>query len=76
VSAMRRFGCRSSTPPKMRCQTAARCYGFDLEVLRTIGERIGPTPSDLGQDVTRVTTPEELRRAEWWKDEYHTIWGG
>ena len=41
-------------------ETAARCYGFDLDALRPIGERIGPTPSDLGQDVTRVTTDDEL----------------
>jgi len=61
---------------KMLGQTAARCYGFDLEALRPIGSRIGPTPSDLGQDVTQVTTPEELRRAEWWKDEYRVAWGG
>ena len=51
-------------------ETAARAYGFDLDALRPIAEKIGPTPADLGQDVTRTATPEELARAEWWKDEY------
>jgi predicted TIM-barrel fold metal-dependent hydrolase len=50
--------------------TAARAYGFDLDALTPIADRIGPTPDDLGQDVTRTATPEELARAEWWKDEY------
>jgi hypothetical protein len=57
-------------------ETAAKCYGFDLDALRPIAARVGPTPEDLGQDTTLVTTPEEIRRAEWWKDEYHVAWGG
>jgi hypothetical protein len=57
-------------------ETAARCYGFDLARLQPIAARIGPTPDDLGQDVTLVTTPEERRRAEWWKDEYQVKWSG
>jgi hypothetical protein len=57
-------------------ETAATCYGFDLEALRPIAERVGPTPEDLGQDTTLVTTAEELRAAEWWKDEYQVKWGG
>jgi hypothetical protein len=61
---------------KMLGETAARCYGFDIERLRPISDRIGPTPEDLGQDVTLVTTPEEMRAAEWWKDEYQVRWGG
>ena len=61
---------------QMLGETAARCYGFDLDELRPIAARIGPTPDDLGQDVTLVTTPEEIRRAEWWKDEYQVRWGG
>jgi hypothetical protein len=56
--------------------TAARCYRFDVDALRPIADRIGPTPEDLGQDVTLVTTPEEIRAAEWWKDEYQVRWGG
>jgi hypothetical protein len=50
--------------------TAARCYGFDLDALRPIAERIGPRPSDLGQDLARVTTDDELLAATWWKDDY------
>jgi hypothetical protein len=60
----------------MLCETAARCYGFDLAPLHPIAERIGPTPTDLGQDLTLVTTPEEIRAGEWWKDEYQVRWGG
>jgi hypothetical protein len=29
---------------------AAAVYGFDLEKLRPLADRIGPTPADLGQD--------------------------
>ena len=48
---------------KLLGETAARCYGFDLDdASRPIGSRIGPTPKDLGQDVTLVTTDDELRR--------------
>jgi len=61
---------------KMLGETAARCYGFDLAGLAPIAARVGPTPDDLGQDVTRVTTPEEIRAAEWWKDEYNVSWAG
>ena len=56
--------------------TAARCYGFDLDALRPIADRIGPTPEDLGQDPTLVTTPDDIRRGEWWKDEYQVRWNG
>jgi hypothetical protein len=61
---------------QMLGETAARCYGFDLDALRPIADKIGPTPADLGQDPSRVTTAEERRRAEWWKDEYDVKWGG
>jgi predicted TIM-barrel fold metal-dependent hydrolase len=50
--------------------TAARCYGFDVEALRPIADRIGPTPSDLGQDPDVRADPDEVRRARWWKQEY------
>ncbi|HZQ86348.1 MAG TPA: amidohydrolase family protein [Acidimicrobiales bacterium] len=50
--------------------TAARCYGFDLDALEPIAERIGPTPADLGQDPDLRTDPEEVRAARWWRDEY------
>jgi predicted TIM-barrel fold metal-dependent hydrolase len=51
-------------------RTAARCYGFDLDELAPIAERIGPTPEDLGQDRALVTTDAERAAATWWKDEY------
>ena len=31
----------------MLAGNAARCYSIDLEALRPIGERIGPTEADL-----------------------------
>ncbi len=55
---------------KLLGETAARCYGFDLEALRPIAEKIGPTPADLGQDASLRTDPEAVRTARWWKDEY------
>jgi predicted TIM-barrel fold metal-dependent hydrolase len=57
-------------------ETAARCYGFDVDALRPIADRIGPTPDDLGQDRSLVTSDEERRAAEWWKDEYQVHWAG
>lgn len=56
--------------------TAAHCYGFDTAALRPIADRIGPTPTDLGQDLTLRTDPEEVRKAKWWKDEYQLSWQG
>jgi len=50
--------------------TAARCYGFDVDALRPIADRIGPTPADLGQDETLRTDPAEVATARWWKREY------
>jgi predicted TIM-barrel fold metal-dependent hydrolase len=55
---------------KLLGETAARCYGFDVEALRPLANRVGPTPEDLGQDPASRTDPEEIRRARWWKDEY------
>jgi hypothetical protein len=58
-------------------ETAARCYGFDLEALRPIADRIGPTPHDLGQDPTTASDPiAERRAAEWWRDGYQTTFIG
>jgi len=55
---------------KLLGETAARCYGFDLDSLAPVADRIGPTPEDLGQDPSVRTDPEEVRTARWWKDEY------
>ena len=43
---------------------------FDLDALRPVADRVGPTPADLGQDPSLRTDPEEVRTARWWKDEY------
>jgi len=50
--------------------TAARCYGFDVDVLRPIADRVGPTPEDLGQDPSVRTDPDAATTAQWWKQEY------
>lgn len=50
--------------------TAARCYGFDVQALRPIADRIGPTPEDLGQDPASRRAEDAVRRARWWKTEY------
>jgi len=55
---------------KLLGETAARCYGFDLEALEPIASRVGPAPADLGQDEAVRTDPEVVRTARWWKDEY------
>jgi predicted TIM-barrel fold metal-dependent hydrolase len=51
-------------------ETAATCYGFDVDALRPIAERIGPTPEDLGQDASLRRDPTEAGNARWWKAEY------
>lgn len=49
---------------------AVRCYDLDLDRLATIAERIGPRPSDLGQDPELRTPPGAIREARWWFDDY------
>jgi predicted TIM-barrel fold metal-dependent hydrolase len=49
--------------------TAARVYGFDVDALRAIADRIGPTPADLGQDPELRSDPAEVAAAQWWKAE-------
>ena len=39
-------------------------------------QAITPIHVGSGQDVGLVTSPEEIRRAEWWKDEYKVAWNG
>ena len=51
-------------------ETAARVYNFDLDELRPIADRVGPTPEDLGQDRSLRTDPAEVAGARWWKQEY------
>jgi predicted TIM-barrel fold metal-dependent hydrolase len=58
---------------KLLGETAARVYGFDVDALRPIADRIGPTPEELGQDPTLRTDPDEVRNARWWKAEYGVV---
>jgi predicted TIM-barrel fold metal-dependent hydrolase len=58
---------------KLLGETAARVYGFDVQALRPIADRIGPTPEDLGQDPTLMSDPDDVRNARWWKAEYGVV---
>jgi predicted TIM-barrel fold metal-dependent hydrolase len=51
-------------------ETAARVYGFDLEALAPVAERVGPTPHDLGQDPQLAADPNAAASAKWWLAEY------
>ena len=51
-------------------ETAAGVYGFSLDELQPIADRVGPTPQDLGQDPSLRTDPDEVGHARWWKAEY------
>ena len=50
--------------------TAAKVYGFDLDALRPIAQRIGPSPDSLCQDPTLRSDPAVRASARWWKAEY------
>ena len=63
-------------PPACSARPRRAATASTSTSLRPIAERIGPTPDDLGQDPSLVTTDEERRAAEWWKDEYQVKWGG
>jgi len=51
--------------------TAAKVYGFDLDALAPIAQRIGPSPDSLGQDPALRSDPEAKAAARWWKQEYN-----
>ena len=55
---------------KLLGDTAAALYGMDVPALRAIADKIGPTPQDLGQDVTLRTNPDDVANARWWIKEY------
>ena len=60
---------RWRTPAELLGETAARCYGFDLDALGPIAAKIGPTRRTWGR--TRVRSdPAEVATARWWKEEY------
>ena len=50
--------------------TAAHVYGFDLDALQPLADRIGPTPLDLGQDPSLAADPDASSSAKWWLAEY------
>lgn len=50
--------------------TAASVYGFDPEALKAVADRVGPTPEDLGQDVSVAADPAAEASAKWWLAEY------
>jgi predicted TIM-barrel fold metal-dependent hydrolase len=50
--------------------TAAGVYGFDLDALQPLADRIGPTPLDLGQDPSLAADPDAASTAKWWLAEY------
>ena len=52
----------------MLAGTAARVYGFDVDALEPIAARIGPKPSDLGQDPALAVDPEQVKQGRWWKE--------
>jgi len=55
---------------------AVECYGLDSDALAQVAARVGPTPSDLHQDPSLRTTPDDIRRARWWFDDYGIEWKG
>jgi predicted TIM-barrel fold metal-dependent hydrolase len=55
---------------------AVRCYDLDLPALTTIAERVGPRPSQLHQDPALRTSPNAIREARWWFDDYGMEWKG
>ena len=50
--------------------TAARVYGFDLDELRPIASRIGPTPELARPGPHPAQRPGGAGPARWWKAEY------
>ena len=49
---------------------AIGCYGLDHASLAEMADRVGPTPTDLGQDLSLRTPPDAVRQARWWFEEY------
>jgi predicted TIM-barrel fold metal-dependent hydrolase len=53
---------------------AVRCYDLDAEALGAIADRVGPRPTQLGQDLDLRTPPNAIREARWWFDDYGMEW--
>jgi predicted TIM-barrel fold metal-dependent hydrolase len=55
---------------------AVECYRLDGAALAEVADRVGPRPSDLGQDPDLRTAPDAIRSARWWFDDYGMAWPG
>ena len=53
---------------RMLGTNAAAVYRFDVDALAPLADRIGPTPTDLGQDPERAVDPAEVAAGRWWKE--------
>ncbi len=53
---------------------AVRCYNLNLDELTAIAGDIGPTPTDLNQDLDLRTDPNAVREARFWFDDYNIEW--
>jgi predicted TIM-barrel fold metal-dependent hydrolase len=66
IDFLRRSFCDIPTDEARRMLglNAADCYGFDVDALAPLAERVGPTPADLGQGVDIDTAKwDDLRDA-------------
>ncbi|MEZ5322412.1 MAG: amidohydrolase family protein [Microthrixaceae bacterium] len=55
---------------------AVRCYGLDLTALERLAAGIGPTPTELHQDLSLRTPPDAIREARWWFEDYAMAYPG
>lgn len=55
---------------------AIECYGLDRVALAEVAARVGPTPTELNQDLALRTPDDAIRQARWWFDDYGMQWPG
>ena len=55
---------------------AIECYRLDRGALEAVATRVGPRPSELGQDPELRTPAGAIREARWWFDDYGMEWTG
>jgi predicted TIM-barrel fold metal-dependent hydrolase len=53
---------------------AVRCYDLDIDGLMKIANDVGPTPTDLNQDLDLRTDPNAIREARFWFEDYGIPW--
>jgi hypothetical protein len=58
----------SRLPSEYFGTNAASVYRFDVDALAPLADRIGPMPTDLGQDPDRAVDPAEVAAGRWWKE--------